>query len=323
MIYLYFGKQAALVKRMMEKTADAIIKTRNEFNFATYAATQTPIQEIIAEAEQMPFMSEKRVILVEDAYFFGSSRRKESIERLQDYDKLQEYLQNPNPDTTLIFGVFDEKLAKKNRELDLIKAIGEIKEIQDVSPSQWPEFAKNTFARRNIPISDEALEELLKRIENDVMLFFNEVDKLELLGRPVSWQDIDLLVNRPYEERSYLLTNAVLAKNLTDTLTIYYDLLASGQEPITLIGMLANQFRIYSQVFILEQQGLSQKEMASTLGIHEYRVKLAGQMRRKMSLEDVLELLEQLHQLDYQIKSNRIDRFYALELFLVDYCLKR
>lgn len=323
MIYLYFGKQTALVKRMMEKTADAIIKTRDDFNFAAYVATQTPIQEITKEAEQLPFMSDKRVILVEDAYFFGSSKRKESIERLQDYDKLCDYLEHPNPDTILIFGVYDDKLVKKNRELEMLKQVGEIKEIQDVSPAQWPEFARTTLKKRGMIISDEALNELIKRVENDVMLFLNEVDKLELLNRPISLTDIEALVNRPYEERSYLLTNAVLAKNLIETLTLYYDLLASNQEPITLISMLANQFRIYSQVFILSKFGQSRTEIASTLKIHEYRVKLALEKKQEMTLEEVLTLLEKLHQLDLEIKSNRVDRFYALELFLVDYCLKK
>lgn len=323
MIYLVFGSQPALVQKVMHKIALTSVGTPDNFNYIEYSGTQTPIQDIVFEAMQMPFGSDKRVIIVDDAYYFAKSSRKESLERTQDYDKLLEYLSAPNDTTDLIFGVHDGKLATKNRYVELVKTNGEIKEVQDVDNRQWPEFVRRTFAKNNIAISDEAISELIARTNNDVALFLNEADKLSLLDHPIERIDIDLLVTKPLEERSYALTNALLDKNLPLVLDNYRDFLINSQEPITLIGMLANQFRLYSQVFVLADQGEGQQSIAKTLGIHEYRVKLALNAHYKMKLSDALDILEQLHQLDFAIKSNKVDRFYAFELFMVDYCLNK
>jgi len=321
MIYLVFGSQPALVQKMMHKIAITNIGNPDHFNFIEYSGTQTPIQEIVSEAMQMPFGSDKRVIMVDDAYYFAKTSRKESIERTQDYDKLLEYLQAPNDTTDLIFGVHDQKLTTKNHYIELIKKQGEIKEVQDVNSQQWPEFVRRTFAKNNMTITEEAVAELIARTSNDVFLFLNEVDKLSLLDHPIELTDIDVLVTKPLEERSYALTNALLDKNLPLVLTHYRDFLVVGQEPITLIGMLANQFRLYSQIFVLADQGEGQANISQTLGIHEYRVKLALIAHRSMKIQDALNILEQLYQLDFAIKSNKIDRFYAFELFMIDYCL--
>ena len=81
--------------------------------------------------------------------------------------------------------------------------------------------------------------------------------------------------------------------------------------------MLANQFRIMYQCKELLKKGLSEKDIATTLKIHPYRVKLAIQNSRKYSSELLLQYISDLADMDISIKTGQIDKALALELFIL------
>lgn len=63
--------------------------------------------------------------------------------------------------------------------------------------------------------------------------------------------------------------------------------------------------------------GYTEKDIASTLSIHPYRVKLAIQNSRNYSNELLIEYIDKLATLDYEIKSGEKDADTGLELFLL------
>ena len=82
--------------------------------------------------------------------------------------------------------------------------------------------------------------------------------------------------------------------------------------------MLANQFRIMYQSKQLLKKGYSEREIANLLEIHEFRVKKALEKGRKYSSDEILKKLEDLADLDYQIKSGQLDKNIGLELFILN-----
>ena len=65
------------------------------------------------------------------------------------------------------------------------------------------------------------------------------------------------------------------------------------------------------------QYGYSEKDIASTLKIHPYRVKLAIQNSRNYSKETLLNYLYNLAIIDIDIKTGKINKDLALELFIL------
>ena len=98
---------------------------------------------------------------------------------------------------------------------------------------------------------------------------------------------------------------------------IYHNLLSRGSEPIAILVLIANQFRIILQSKLLYYKGYTEKDIASTLSIHPYRVKLAIQNSRNYSNELLIEYIDKLATLDYEIKSGEKDADTGLELFLL------
>ena len=81
--------------------------------------------------------------------------------------------------------------------------------------------------------------------------------------------------------------------------------------------MLANQFRIIYQAKELYKMGYTGDNIASQLGIHPYRIKLALASANKYSSEVLLQAIDQLAELDINIKSGKCDKNIALELFIL------
>ena len=87
-------------------------------------------------------------------------------------------------------------------------------------------------------------------------------------------------------------------------------------EPIALIAMLANQFRLILQVAILRKENKREDEIATLLQVHPYRVKLATKHINNYNLNEVKKIMVDLATLDAKIKTGENDRYVDFELFL-------
>lgn len=319
MNYILFGDQPIFTKLMLQKLIADQIGEINDFNYAYYDATKTLMDEIVEESSYMPFGVNKRMIVIDNAYFLGTAQSKKGPSNNK-FDNLLAFISKPSEMINLVFVVETSKLDNRSKLSKTIQEHAKVYEIRNITEKEWPEYIKRSLARRDVTITNEAASELALRVAGDAQLFESEANKLATYASHITLDIVKDLVPRSQVEKSYELTNALLDKNLNRVLEIYYDFKKVGQEPTTFITMIANQFRLYSQVFILHSQGKGEAQITDAIGVHPYRVKLALQVYRKGGIEEVNNVLEQLYELDYKIKSGQVDRFYAFELFLVNYC---
>ena len=88
--------------------------------------------------------------------------------------------------------------------------------------------------------------------------------------------------------------------------------------PIKIIVMLANQFRIIYQAKEMYKKGYTENDIASILGVHPYRIKLALNKAREYSSKSLLIYLKKLSNLDILIKTGDINKEIGLELFIIN-----
>ena len=128
------------------------------------------------------------------------------------------------------------------------------------------------------------------------------------------------MVAKPLEDDAFQIANALFKGDNSLAISIYRDLkLLGGGLVDSLIPLLASQFRFISQVCFLDERGLEKREIASQLGVQEFRVSIALKNSRYLSRRQIAHVLDDLYSLDFQIKSGQIDRSYGLELFLINF----
>ena len=211
-----------------------------------------------------------------------------------------------------------------NLSSDIYKIIsekGQVKQLLSIERKDWNTYIYRYFVESlKIQIDRDAIEELANRVKGDLNIFVNEANKLSLYTDHVRYEDVVKLVTRPLEDNAFSIFNYLLDKNINDALILLDDLFFDNVEPVTLISMLANQFRLLLEIIHLARNNnLNNAQIAEELKIKEVRVKILKKYLFTISINQIMDVLDNLYFLDYKIKSGQVDRFFAFKMFVINF----
>ena len=134
-------------------------------------------------------------------------------------------------------------------------------------------------------------------------------------NKNISKSDIDDISSRAFKDNIFEFTDAIMKKDYKKIFLYYNDLLKLNEDVIKFISVISNQFILIYQVKILSLKNKSQKEIASILGIHPYRVKLAYES--DYFINELEDMIKKLHELDLGIKSGKLNKEDSFLDFLI------
>ena len=317
MLYILFGEQSYSIQKSIKKIAKNFLETIDEMNFVRLDASEVSFIEMLDEISSSPLGYDKKVVSIENCSFLAKETK--SLREDKDYKELLALLRHNDEDKVIIFSIYEKAIDTKGELYKIVNESGKVMSLESVSEGKWKEYVQAYIDKYNINIDVDALNELAKRTEADFALFRNTMDKLTLYTDHITYNDINLMVLKPLEENVFLIYNSLINKKSDDAIKIYRDLVAQNVEPITIVSTLAKQFRLLHEVKYLTKQRMKNTEVASLLNIKDTRASIL--MRQSYNIDDIKiqNTLEELYQLDLQIKSGQVDRYYAFELFLIKF----
>lgn len=313
MIYLFYGLEYYLIKKELENILHK--EKIDMMNQNAYDLENSNLKDIIEDASTISLFGEKKAIIVENSYIFTATTNKKLPE--QDLDILTTYLEYPNENTLLFFLINKETIDKRKKIVTKLKEVGQIKEFTPLEDEK--QYVVNMLKPYQIQPSDISF--LLERVGNNLSILEQEINKLKTYKNKdlkITKQDILDVTCKTVDIDIFKLIDNIVIKNKEKALESYAEMIKLGEEPIKIIIMLANQFRMMYQSKQLMKKGYSEKDIASSLAIHPYRIKLALEKGRNFDEKTLLQYLQQLATLDYEIKSGRIDKNIGLELFILE-----
>ena len=314
MNYILYGKQYPMIKKRLNKMLKDRLGEVDDFNVSSFDYENDNIDDALDEATMLPLGYDRKAVIIDNVSFLGKSCPKD----LQ--NKILDLVSTNNDSIDVYFVVRSETIDDKSPIVEAIKNNGQILNFMDLKKEDWPRYALKYFTERNVTISEDAINELIVRIDGDLNRFINEADKLCLYKDNINLIDVTLMVAKPIEDDVYQMCNALLRSDNMSALAIYRDLRLLGSRSTDgLIPLLANQFRFISQVFYLYDKGLDRFDIAKELNCNQYRVKIALDHHRYLNREYITHALDDLYYLDLNIKSGLVDRFYGFELFLINF----
>ena len=218
-----------------------------EFNEASFNLVRDSVQAAIAAAEQLPMMSDRRVVRIRDF-----ARLREG-----DEETLIRYLNNPAPSTVMILIADDLDKRKKSTKALLDNAVViDFPPLKDAEAKSW---AKSRLKELKTTADDSVVSEIISLVGTDVQTLFNELDKLASAvadtGRITS-KVVDELIGRSRELSNFELGDHLLANNRKRALETLHRLLDDGAEPVMLIGLIAgNYHRLALAKYLLAKGG--------------------------------------------------------------------
>ena len=234
-LYLTIGVEAYLCAEAGRAIAEAALQGTllREFNESHFSLLTTNARQAVAAAEQLPMMSNRRVVTIAD------------FAKLRDADEevLIRYVENPAPSSVVIFVARDLDKRKK-----LTKALLDnctVVDFPQASDGEAKAWAKEYLKQLKIATDDRALSEIVALVGTDIQTLCSELEKLATAAgdtRRINVDLVDDLIGRSRELSNFDLTDYLIHKNRKKALEILYRLLEDGSEPVMLIGLIASNY---------------------------------------------------------------------------------
>lgn len=304
--YLLEGTDYLSIHVKMEE----IIKKCSFLNtdISKYDVSEVLLENAIEDLNTYGMFSNKKVIVI-------SNFDKMNLE-VNNTEELLRYLDNSSPDNLLF--ILAEKLDdRKKITKDLKKKTNYIR--VDIDPF---DFTKECL--KGYKFDNRVINTLVENNLGDIARIYNECEKL----KSYKFDDKNISVNDVLEigikkkgdstEITFQFSRALALKNKKEALILYKELLNYLVEPLNIIGLLASQYRIMYQVKVLEEKGMKNDEIASTLKEKSYRITKTRELTRYYSKGEILDLMIKLEDIDLKIKTTGVDANSLLQLFILN-----
>ncbi|CCY79365.1 dNA polymerase III delta subunit [Mycoplasma sp. CAG:877] len=231
-------------------------------------------------------------------------------------EELLKYVENSSS-LNLLFVVSDKYDDRKKIIKDLKKKMEFIKISTDPMV-----FTKSCL--EGYKVENGVINLLVNNTLGDVTRLYNECNKLKtykINDKYISKDDVEELSFKRLgdsTETTFQFSRALAEKDKKSALKLYQELLNYKIEPLSIIGLLASQFRIMYQVKNLEEKNMRNDEIASSLKEKPYRITKTRELTRYYSKREILDLMIKLEDIDLKIKTTSVDANTLVQLFILN-----
>lgn len=290
-----------------------------------------PLPELRSVCDAMPFLGDKRLILVSGLLtrLTGKSDEGEETESASasDYvDGLIAYF-DLLPDTTQLALTESKPINPSSRVLKAaIKIKAEIIKCdvpEGAAMSQW--IVKRAKASGG-DFKGDAAEALATAIGDEPRMLANEIDKLLAYvnwARPVEVKDVNQLTPSAGEAIIWDLVDALGSRNAQVALKKFHTLLAQpSQDQFAIFNMIVRQFRLILQVREIIDNGGTTNDVMSKLNQKSFPADKLMKQARNFSMAQLEDLYRKLLELDLSLKSGGAEDTTAIDTFIASITIK-
>lgn len=291
-----------------------------DLNITVLEGRTVSLGEIRHNSDSMPFMADKRLVIVK-GYINAIKSKPTEIEALVNY------LGNVPATTDLVLAETDP-LDKRSPVLKAAAAAGAI-----VTPFSGPDrnnlrsWVMNRVKENDAQIDSGAAQLLGQLVGPNLHTLNNEIEKLTLYvggQRPIQRQDVELLVPYTEDAEDFGLSNAIGQKNAQKAYDQLHKMLDEDKHPMAILGSIATQIRGLLEVKDMAERGMSPQEIAQKKGWKsDYAAKMRLRDAAKFSVVRLEEILDMLLEIDLNIKTGRVDSQLALDSLIARLCAVR
>ncbi len=284
-------------------------------NTTVFEGQSFKLADVIGAAQVVPFMADRRVVIV-----YGV------LERMQKRDKslgnewrdLADSLSVLPATTELVF-VDHVNLRDNGLALKSVGPSARIQQFQKKRRGEIEIWVRDRFVDYGASATRDAVARIAWLAGSDMRLLDQEIKKLALYAgdRDVTHEDVDLMVPDAREASIFAAVDAVLERRPAVAMKLLYSLLSGGSSVQNILSMLARQVRLLILTIELRQQGVDQEELGKRIGLTN-RYALDKTMRQSMNFgtEHLADILCRLLAADLAIKQGDMDERLVVEILV-------
>lgn len=313
-IYIIAGKDEFLVAQEVAVLVNQLL-TLEQMQMCLWRADADKVSavEVFDELRTLPFLAEKRVVVISSADDFVSKNR----------EALEKYFENPATTGTLILGV--ETWPSNTRLAKALPKVGELMEVAVMKARELISYICE-YARtaQNKNLSYNAAQMLIEFAGEEPGILRNEIDKLAAFvnaAKNITEKDISEVVGHNRAFGAFEVIDSMMAANAgkaIEQLRVMFE--ADKDAEYTILGAFAWHFRRMFSAAALLQKGERPDFIAKKFRI--WNQQEFFNIIRKTGLKKIGDCLRQLAEFDYQIKTGRATAQTAIESMIIQFAGK-
>lgn len=310
-IVLITGESILLIN---EKINEIVKDNKNITSFDMNANT---IEDVLLEAGYFSMFEEEKFIIVRNANFFGSGKLNE-----KEADSLLKYFENPNSLSNIIF-ICSEKIDSRKKITKALKEKYEMITIPTLKYYEIESRVEKYFGKEGYKIDKDTVKYIVANSLNNYDLVMNEVEKIILYYNHPSYikkSDVENIVSKSMNTNNFLFVDAIIDGDLEKSLALLKDLKTMKVEPTILISLIARDIRIMLNIKKLLEENKREYEILNELKLMDWQLEKYLKKAFPYKIKELEEWLVKLTELDLKIKSGKLEKYDALELFILDIC---
>ncbi len=312
-VYLIYGPEELLLEQALKRLRKSLAEVADlDFNMDTFDGENATASEVLAAANTLPFMSERRLVVVKDAHKMSS----------EDLGALAEYASDPNPETVLV--LVAEKMAKNLRIYKAIDALGGVAEYKAPRKRDYPKKVVEMFADRGKRVDMDAAEVLVRAVGYDLRRIDTEIDKIVTFSgaeETLSRQQIEEVISTTSTATIFDFLDAIGARNCRETLRLLSELLGEGESIYGIEAMTVRHLRNLISVRSLIDRGEANRPEAVAPVIKAAPWQARNLMRQadRFTEGELVDALRRMAAVDAEMKTSQDPRL-AFERWCVSVC---
>lgn len=318
--YALCGQDENLIKECINLIVNkSLSKDFMDLNFSKFDGSKVDEESIINACETLPFMAEKKIVVVYRAEFLEDGSTSSDREKV--YKAMSKYLDDaPEHCILIMYYTFKSDREKPSSRINKLAKKCTLVKVDKLKGDLLKRKVSSVFDGIGRKIGKAELALFCTLVDNNMDIVTNEVEKLCSYtdGREITKEDIIAMMPQKSENDIFNLVDLLSQKKVRKAIDILNELLFRGDKPTHILYMVERQFKMLFDIKKGMAEGKDKDKLARELRLHPYICeKMMGQSR-KFSLKQIMRNLELCLETEKRIKSSSTDTKIEMELLLVN-----
>ena len=198
-VYLFYGEEAYLKQQYKNRLKDAVLPEGDTINLSIYSGKGIDVEEMIAQADTMPFFAEHRLLLIEDSGFFKNANQ-----------QLADYIPSIPEGTIMLF--VESEVDKRGKLYKAVNKKGSVVEFTAQNEQTLTRWILGILKSEKKMITSGAMKQFLEKTGTDMERIRQELEKLIcycMEKESITEEDVAVICSEQTENKIFDMINAM------------------------------------------------------------------------------------------------------------------
>ena len=270
------------------------------------------IEELLTSLSTVPFMADRRLVIVEGLL----NRLGGSKKNLGEWLNFPDLLKDLPPTANLL--LIEREPIPSNKLLSTILRLGQVEKFSPLRHRDLLDWINARCSKLGLEIERTAVALIADSVGSELRVIDSELNKIKTYsrGRLITREDITLMVPYVRQQNVFRVVDSVIEGRTRDALNASSMLIGLGESPSGIVRMIERQLRF----LILAKHLLSRKIPTGDIGKHinlsGYPLQKTLEMERKISQVRIMSMHDNLLKSNIRVREGKLTEQESFDLLI-------